>query len=171
MKKVFAIILLMAIIFDVSGQIIIFKKLQKDIHRKIKHACFEQIPISQLELFEVEFGNTLPGIIWIHSKEFKLNGKMYDIIKRDTINNKEILYCVWDKDEEKLISKFSSLISGKIRDFESKYSSIPIFVIETIFKQQSNPIQIVRSINLFIFYNYSILDGIKNNSEPPPKCL
>ncbi len=171
MKKVFSILLLMALMFDISGHIIIFKKLQKDIHRKIKRAVFEQIPFSQLEVIENELGDSNPTIIWIHSKEFKLNGKMYDILKRDTVGNIENLYCVWDKDEENLITKYSSLISGKIRDFESKYSSIPIFTIDTLFFRITEQIRPVLIIYCFHSLSSSLLIGFTNNSEPPPKFL
>ena len=170
-KTIIAYLILTALIFDVSGHILIFKKLQKDIHRKIKHTIFKNIPINELEIFSFNIGKSIPGIVWIHSKEFRLNGKMYDIIKKDTIDNNVKFYCVWDKDEESLISKYSNLISGKIRDFESKYSNIPIFTIENYYL-----IKIKNFINYTSYYGIfnqfqSILKGINQKIDPPPKVL
>jgi len=43
---------------------------------------------------------------WIHSDEFKYNGDMYDIVKKEENENQLILYCLNDSKETKLEKDF-----------------------------------------------------------------
>ena len=47
---------------------------------------------------------------WIHSREFKYNGEMYDIVKKEERDNKLFLYCINDKKEKKLEEEFEKKI-------------------------------------------------------------
>jgi len=47
---------------------------------------------------------------WIHSREFKYNGDMYDIVKKEERDNQLFLYCINDKKEKKLEEEFARKI-------------------------------------------------------------
>lgn len=146
--------------------------MQKDIHRKIKRMIFSQIPQSELEIFSFKSGESIDGIKWIHSKEFSLNGKMYDIVKRDTIDGIVYFHCVWDKDEELLIKKYSNLVAGKIGDFNSDFTKIPIFNIECYINYLvKNSINYETSFINFFTYKLKILLGVNKNDYPPPELI
>jgi len=47
---------------------------------------------------------------WIHSREFKYNGDMYDIVKNEENENQLILYCINDTKEKKLEEEFEKRV-------------------------------------------------------------
>jgi hypothetical protein len=47
---------------------------------------------------------------WIHSREFKYNGDMYDIVKKEEKEGKLFLYCINDSQEEKLDKEFNKKV-------------------------------------------------------------
>ena len=59
-----------------------------------------------LEISAYDFENILK---WYDSKEFKFNGKMYDVIKIEKRSDQYIIYCFNDIKEELLISNYNKL--------------------------------------------------------------
>ena len=47
---------------------------------------------------------------WIHSREFKYNGDMYDIIEKRETENQLIVYCINDTKEKKLEEEFEKKV-------------------------------------------------------------
>ena len=47
---------------------------------------------------------------WIHSREFRYNGDMYDIVKKEENENQLILYCINDTKEKKLEEEFEKRV-------------------------------------------------------------
>ncbi|MEI9956407.1 MAG: hypothetical protein WDM90_08930 [Ferruginibacter sp.] len=47
-------------------------------------------------------------------KEFKLNGEMYDVVRTTYENGKTWLHCFGDKNEDKVLAKFQSVIKNSI---------------------------------------------------------
>jgi hypothetical protein len=53
---------------------------------------------------------------WIHTREFKYNGDMYDIVKMEETNEQLIVHCINDTKEKKLEKDFE-------REFENNTSN------------------------------------------------
>ncbi|MBT8378492.1 MAG: hypothetical protein KJN64_04625 [Ignavibacteria bacterium] len=47
---------------------------------------------------------------WIHSHEFKYNGEMYDIVKKEEKGDQLTLHCINDKNEKKLEEEFAKRV-------------------------------------------------------------
>ena len=47
---------------------------------------------------------------WIHSREFKYNGDMYDIVKKEETDKQLIVHCINDTKEKKLEEEFEKRV-------------------------------------------------------------
>jgi hypothetical protein len=99
------------------GFYIIFTTLQYRIREEIKHNCILQSNDPVLVVFKFPMNDLKPS--WINDREFRLNGKLYDVIHIKKNGDCTIYYCLNDESEEKL---FASL-DNHIRDFLSDKQS------------------------------------------------
>jgi hypothetical protein len=53
---------------------------------------------------------------WIHSREFKYNGDMYDIVKKEEDDKQLIVYCINDTKEKKLEVEFDRAVHKNSSD-------------------------------------------------------
>jgi hypothetical protein len=53
---------------------------------------------------------------WIHSREFKYNGDMYDIVKKEENDKQLIAYCINDTKEKKLEEEFEKKVHKNSTD-------------------------------------------------------
>ncbi len=170
-KFIVSTIILLALVFDIGGQLALFLKLRRDVQKKVKRLILQNIPQSELEVFSSEIGKSIKGAVWVHSGEFRFNDEMYDVVKRDTSQQTITYYCVCDKDETRIIKQYSKLVSVKLNDLSINFSKIPIFIIELYFVRNFAMI-----IDNYYVYNYfrdksNTLFGYVQNSNPPPKLI
>ena len=68
---------------------------------------------------------------WIHSREFKYNGDMYDIVKKEENEKQLIVYCINDTKEKKLEEEFEKRVhknssEDKQRPATSNYNFVSL---------------------------------------------
>lgn len=73
---------------------------------------------------------------WIHSREFKYNGDMYDIVKKEETDKQLIVHCINDTKEKKLEEEFEKRVNKN--SSEDKRLPVKINIINSLF---SEPIQ------------------------------
>jgi hypothetical protein len=64
---------------------------------------------SDIQKSKIEF-------MWIHSDEFRYNGDMYDIVKKEENENQLILYCLNDSRETKLEKDFERELDNNTKN-------------------------------------------------------
>jgi len=65
----------------------------------------------ELMIFNIEdIENNKIDFRWIHSREFKYNGDMYDIVKKEEDDKQLFVYCINDTKEKKLEVEFDRAI-------------------------------------------------------------
>ncbi len=167
-------IMIFIMLFDFSAPDLAFTYnksiIQKDIKRLIKKnlnpADIEFLEISKTEI------NDKSVFQWIHSKEFRYRGAMYDIIdKNATIENggSFIFKVINDIKEEQLVSNFVKSLTGS--PFSGLLQKIKNFAFDAVNYFITN--------NLLIFYpkiqkinlaeNYISFES--DIESPPPKFL
>ena len=121
-----------------------------------------------LEISAYDFENTLK---WYDSKEFKFNGKMYDVIKIEKRSDQCIIYCFNDIKEELLISNYNKL--DNISKEHNYYISGNQHLI-TLQAVQNN----IWTWEIFCQQNHFLLSDAENFSSlipdvqtPPPKHI
>jgi hypothetical protein len=107
---------------------------------------------------------------WIHSREFKYNGEMYDVVKKEENDKQFFLYCINDKKEEKLEEEFAKKVQDNSANSKHRQVSnhLNISLSEPV---QTNSIS-VEPVYKFNFYNI-LTDCYKSINldipSPPPR--
>jgi len=102
LKRTFSILLILIIIFNFLGAFLTFIFIQKSIKKEVKRFVINNLPDDKLTYFifpKSEIEQKKLGVIWIHSKEFKYNNRMYDIVRIEKIDD-NIKYIVFDDSKE-----------------------------------------------------------------------
>ena len=107
---------------------------------------------------------------WIHSREFKYNGDMYDIVKKEETDKQLIVYCINDTKEKKLEEEFDK----RVHKNSSEDKHIPSIIKYSL--SISEPVQSeligIAQINETVF-NYWRTDSYKSLyldiPSPPPR--
>lgn len=73
----------------------------------------------QIEHFVFDKDDILQGKIdfrWIHSREFRYNGDLYDVVKKEENDKRLFLYCINDTKEKKLEEEFEKRVHKNSTD-------------------------------------------------------
>lgn len=109
---------------------------------------------------------------WIHSREFKYNGDMYDIVKKEETDKQLIVYVINDTKEKKLEEEFEK----RIHKNSTEDKQIPSIIKYSL--SISEPVQ-SEKIGLAIIneavFNYWLTDIYKSIHpdipSPPPRIV
>ncbi len=112
MKKICAIFLLFSLCFNGTVYYIIHKQLQKQIRKEIKAKIKQQVP--QDELVSIMHSPENAGeFYWIHSREFRYKGTMYDIVSVKQVSETILIYnCVTDHQETLLFKNLGKYVNN-----------------------------------------------------------
>jgi hypothetical protein len=109
---------------------------------------------------------------WIHSREFKYNGEMYDIVRKEESDKQLILYCINDKKEKKLEEEFAKKVNENSKNSKQKQTSFHLNILLSE-PAQIEKINFARSrgikFNLFSSYNYNSVQ--LDIPSPPPRFV
>ena len=108
---------------------------------------------------------------WIHSREFKYNGDMYDIVKKEETEKELIVFCINDTKEKKLEEEFENRIHKNSTEDKTHH-----IVKNLIFNFISEPAQTEEfDLSLAYKHNYYSQDAAHYKSflpdipSPPPR--
>ena len=173
MKRTLSILLITAFLLNSIGIIFAFFHQKSQIKSEFKSFLKSGIPLSNLEVIKIPKNeNSLSGFKRIEDNEFRLNGKMYDIVKEVHTFSQIIFYCVNDEKEERLLEKFSDSIKNLAETKDSFKKNlgklIKYLFLELIEFQTEKNIPYVSVIGL-ISLKTDAVSFIPEISSPPPK--
>jgi hypothetical protein len=93
---------------------------------------------------------------------------MYDVVKRATINGKEILYCINDEKEEQLITKYNSITKNNSAAGK-KIKNINSIILFAETDKQRNCLPAYKIKTGFKEFATSLYSVWQTNTSPPPK--
>lgn len=106
MKKYISLILLIITLTTGNGYYLYFTYLQHNVQQDIKSKLEGTIPNKNLSIIVITNSNN-NKIFWTRKdKEFRYEGKMFDIVKVKIKNNKTYYYCLNDVNENILVANF-----------------------------------------------------------------
>lgn len=112
LKKLVAILLTLIFCYNTVGYYIVFKTSQLKVKSEIKKLIKSSFPEDQLVVFRLSPENQ-NDFEWIHSKEFRYKGNMYDIVRKTVISASETdLYCIHDVKETGLFAHLDLLVKN-----------------------------------------------------------
>ena len=150
-----------------------FELVQKNIRSEIADQINRGIPQHQQVIFRFGINdnrNNSIQIDWKDKNEFRLDGKMYDIIKTETSEDSVYLYCMTDPEESELYSILDKLIEddSENSDKENRFNNYFSHFYSS--SQQNNFHKIFQSENRYDGGTAcSLLDGDLSLTTPPPR--
>ncbi|MFY7910263.1 MAG: hypothetical protein ACOVO2_11945 [Emticicia sp.] len=140
---------------------------RRSIRHEIKHSILHKLPDSQLvRIINSEYND---------KDEFELNGIMYDVMRKETLNGETILWCFEDKKETELNRSIESMVKKDLANSPIKktqkillnFLKIPLSIFE-------KPLFIFQSrISLHIQYMFNtwLTSIFLSVASPPPDLV
>jgi len=172
LRKSTAILLLILFIYNIFGFYYYFIYKQNSVRSEIKTQIKNNVPQNQLIVLKFTKEQTTK-LSFIKKNEFRLNGKMYDIVKTTIKNNIITYYCINDTQEEKLFENLNEQVSNNLNNILHKNTSKKNHIksIKDLFIKEYNDLYNNRLISFKI--NYLLSENINCRSisplVPPPK--
>lgn len=113
MRSVVATVLLLSMLFQAAGYLFVFKIQQYQIRQEIKQQIKAGVPEAELVLLKIP--KTLeekphPTFQRIDKREFRYDGKMYDIVRQEGHGDTTWYYCLSDEKETQLFANLDELV-------------------------------------------------------------
>ncbi|MDX2002745.1 MAG: hypothetical protein SFW35_09955 [Chitinophagales bacterium] len=103
MKRAFAILLISIFIFNEVGHLCIFLFERMAVRKEVKHSMLDALDNGKLLAFSFS-KQQLADLDWEDEHEFRLQGKMYDVVRREIKDGLVTLYCYSDDQETQLLA-------------------------------------------------------------------
>ncbi len=110
--RALASILLSLLLLQSAGPIVFLQLQQRQIRREMKRAIRAGLPEEKLQRFVMEADGRFTDrgeVEWIEPHEFRHNGVMYDIARRESDGDRTVLFCVRDDAETALYAQLDRL--------------------------------------------------------------
>ncbi|MBK7377976.1 MAG: hypothetical protein IPJ03_03055 [Ignavibacteriales bacterium] len=176
-KKIIVLLLTSLLIYHSGGFILIYTPasfLIKKVTKELIRSEMIDFPVVKFSFSLEEINSGIEGLHWIHEKEFRYNGNMYDIVKKETTGDRVIYYCFADKKEDLLETSFEvHFQNGKeTKSLESNTHKINLLSLSDWIAQPANCRSILFALGyLFPAASESELTPFLNVITPPPKNI
>jgi hypothetical protein len=98
--------------FHAGGYLVVFNWQQNLVREEINEQMLKGVPDKELILIKIPFKIQYedPSVFkWIHDKEFRYQGQLYDIVRSEQVGKTTWFYCIHDKHETMLVSSLNKL--------------------------------------------------------------
>ena len=177
MKKTFSIFLILSFLFNAAGYLLIYSLLQSH----LKEIAEENISTGRLvnkvlilAFSKTDINEVLSELRFLDKKEFSYKGKMYDVIKKECVNDSIYFYCLPDADEDELNLAFNKNFDGDEQN--SDKNSPRQNLLKNILQDgvlSDNPI-LMRQFSKTNYFTHKSITALSNIYEvvtPPPVSL
>jgi hypothetical protein len=108
---------------NIGGLYLVFRFQQHIVRKETKLKIKLGVPKEELFFIRIDQSN-LHLVEWIHKKEFRFKGVMYDVIRKKILDDHSIEYCcINDKQETKLFAHLDEEVNRNLA--QRQHSSIP----------------------------------------------
>lgn len=173
MKSVFVVILLIIIAFSSVAYVFLIKINLFLIHKEVKRALVMDLPDSAYTILTIEKKkqNLQNGFVAIHSREFRYNGMMFDVVSSRDSADCTIFKCIRDEDEEDVFRVLSDIITMNYSGEKSdRMSHMPLFFNFLFFENLSIilPINTYSMNEVSNIYTFKLISNAIPPHTPPP---
>lgn len=181
MIKLLKILGIIALLLAVSSPIMLgfmsYNLQLRAIKKKVKKELIFNTPKDELVSFSFDLTSSeFKSLRWVHSQEFELDKKMFDIVEADTIGNIVNYLCFPDRQETALNFKFKKMLDERYADnvpFKNNQKLISIF-IKSLFVPENS----FNEIHFFVELDKNYLAFLEKkesvfleNNTPPPEFI
>ena len=110
-KNFISIIFLFLFLLSLPSIIIFLEIKKSEIKKEIKNKIISGINKNELVFLKFSKQEAVNQLKWEHSKEFKYNNEMYDVIEKKESNDSVYYWCWLDNEETKINKQLNNLLS------------------------------------------------------------
>ena len=176
MRKLLAIVFVSLFAFQTAGFLIVFELQKYSIRKEIKSMIKQGLPEEDLVVFRIaeeEQNAFLKNFLFFDKNEFRLEGKMYDVLRVEMEANFIYYYCVSDEKESLLFANLDSSVRKSLDDSPSNQNQLRnfnTFISSLYYPQGTNIIFKNFSIGKNMSHYFFSVQSWKNSpSTLPPK--
>ena len=174
MKKLTAISILSLIILSQWGYYCFYSFQLYEVKKEAKTRMLQNIPEKFLNVVNVQ--ERADAIVWEdNNTEFKLDGKMYDVVRFKKEQGKVFVVCISDEKEDGIIASFANSVKKNADDNSGNSNSgktpIKISIKDWAFEEKLiEPASaiILKTEKRNIDYSEQAIDGYSKIVSPPP---
>lgn len=172
-KKSLSIFIISLLLFNSSGYILLYISslhfVKKHIIKAIDRNEYDK-EIFLLTLSKKDIADGKIAFQWIHSREFRYNGKMYDIKKNLSDNDSLRVYCYYDEKENLLEELFHKFAKSESEKSKQKNNNINLLSFIGLFCYSDNPsIPNLEGLQIPSYPNTYYDQFITDVPTPPPQ--
>lgn len=176
MSRLFSFFFLTVFIWQLAGFFLFFELERYHVRKDIKRAIKLSLPQNEFKQFNFtnkEFNN----LTWINDHEFKMNNRMYDVVKKKMSNFGFMVLCIDDIQETILFAQLDQATASNLNNQPEKAplkSFIKVFKLPFIEPENKFTgivnFEIADVDNPF-FYQTLFSEFKKQKLLQPPQCL
>jgi hypothetical protein len=107
--RIVVLFLLLLYVGEIFGTMTVFTGVRAQIRREVKQRIKASVPPAELVRFVLHPGNRFE-FHWIHDREFRFRGSLYDVVRSDHRGDTTLLACINDVQEERLFAGLDALV-------------------------------------------------------------
>lgn len=176
-RAVIGIFLVFSMTFALTAYFMSFKARQYQIRKEMKAVLKAGAPDSLHHYFYLDDIEAVPkDITWIHSKEFRYRGNMYDIISRTEENGRVLLHCIRDVKESGLFAELDRLVELGMSGIPNQQSEKLLLhkLYHSLYSPSAGTTHlqpVVKSHKHRTLYARHHVVAVLPNDTPPPESL
>ncbi len=171
LRKVVVISLTVLIFVSQVGYFFLYMLWQYHAKEQMKEQLMAVMPDSSLEIIDADQNNS--SIIWQEDgKEFLMGDQLYDVARISKKNGKILIYCLSDKNEERLLQDLSRAVkSGNDNNNEKGKHTIKFFLTYFVSANTEEALISNRAAQLkFVNFCVSLRSSTLEVTLPPPRA-
>jgi hypothetical protein len=172
LKRTLSILLILLLVFNSAGFVLVYYELLYIFQLDAKTSLSSYVPDELLTEIIIHKDGLNREIEWIDDGEIKVNGKMFDILRRENQGDDTVLVCVSDDKENKLQEIFEESFNKSFNPSASKTPAVNILKIlikNALAPETKNYFYISGKQRPLTFVLEEILDPFLDVLTPPPK--
>jgi|GEM_PF-1951029 len=147
---------------------------QRQYRKSVRRVLTQAVDRAQLSRIAVPL-QSASELDWVHHKEFRYRGSMYDVVHREYGADSAIYWCWWDAEENRLMSDLDRLVSGL-----RKHDPRPMQTNQRWshflkgFWKTPDPSEVARPVPHIPWppsKAYALQDGFSLGFGPPPRAI
>jgi len=173
-RRIISVVIVICLMLVTFLPIFVFKFQQNIIRKEVKAMIKNGVPEEQRLRFiaeDLEADNE--NLTWMHDKEFRYRGEMYDILKREYVNGKLTYVCIHDVKESGLFCKLDEMLDMQMQHHSplSNHSRQFVSFFQGFYIEQTPAFNFFIEFNVRLENTYDLLitSFLAMPETPPPQ--
>lgn len=119
MRRLFSFLFLIVFIWQLAGFFVYFEIERYHVRKNIKRAIKHSLPQNEFKQFNFT-KNEFRELTWINDHEFKMHGRLYDVVKKYKNDSGYSISCIDDIQETRLFAQLDEATASNLNNQPEK---------------------------------------------------